>query len=58
MEPLLERMTAYQQRPRPSAKYTMILTFTVLLLFSSTISLIAFAMKLAPVICGGAHATG
>jgi hypothetical protein len=58
MEPLLERITAYQGRPRSSGKYTMIIAFSALLLFSSAFSLAAFAIKVAPLLCKSAHAAG
>jgi hypothetical protein len=58
MEPLLERIAAYQGGSRPSGRYTMIWTFTVLLLFSAGFSFAAFALKAGPALCKLKHAGG
>ncbi len=42
MENLLDRIHAYQGVPRSGGKYTMIIMFTLLLLFSAALSFIAF----------------
>jgi hypothetical protein len=44
MEPLLERITEYQGRPRNAGKYTMIIMFSILLVLSFLLSLAAVAM--------------
>jgi hypothetical protein len=46
MEPLLERITTYQGRPRTPGKYLMIWMFTVVLAFSSIFSFVAFGIFL------------
>jgi hypothetical protein len=51
MEPLLERITAYQGRGRNSRKYLMIWMFTILLVFSSLFSFFAFLLLLRQHIC-------
>jgi len=58
MEPLLEKITEYQGRPRSRGKYTMITTFTVLLISSAGLSFTAFALKMTPVLCRVIHAAG
>jgi hypothetical protein len=42
MEGLLDRIHAYQGRPRAAGRYTMIWMFTMLLALSALISLVAF----------------
>jgi hypothetical protein len=51
MEPLLERITAYQGRPRNAGKYLMIWMFTVILVFSSIFSFVAFGLLARAHIC-------
>ncbi len=46
MEPLLERITSYQGRPRNAGKYVMIWMFTIILVFSSIFSFVAFGLLL------------
>lgn len=58
MEPLLGHITEYQGRPRNAGKYTMIIIFSVLLVFSSVLSFMAFAIMNLPKLCGALHATG
>ncbi|MGY4447541.1 hypothetical protein ACVWZR_002201 [Bradyrhizobium sp. i1.3.1] len=51
MEPLLERITAYQGRPRTRGKYLMIWMFTMVLTFSSIFSFFAFGIFLRRYLC-------
>ena len=46
MEPLLGRITEYQDRPRNAGKYTMIIMFSILLALSFLLSVAAVIMTL------------